>query len=106
MLYESMLKYSNDVLIKDAITAIFKTHLRAYELEDFTDDDVNYLVKRFSNIYKDYIIDSFKELDIQTITIEGKSYIMMEELMAKISNVLASKLAIEIILLELKSKVE
>jgi len=103
---ESMLKYSNDILIKDAITAILKTHLKAYDLENFIEDDINYLIKKFSNIYKDYIIDSFKELDIQIINVEGKNYIMMEELMTKVSNILASKLAIEIILLELKSKME
>ena len=41
---ESMLKYSNDILIKDAITAILKTHLKAYDLENFIEDDINYLI--------------------------------------------------------------
>ncbi len=101
-----MLKYSNEILIKDVVALIFKTHIKAYQIEDFDADDIDYLVKKFSNIYKDYIIDCFKELDIQTIRVEGKSYVPIDEIMIKVSNVLASKLAIEIILLELKSKME
>jgi len=101
-----MLKYSNEMLIKDIVALIFKTHIKAYALEYFTDEDVDYLVKKFSNIYKDYIIDCFKELDIQTVNVEGKDYVPIEEIMIKVSNILASKLAIEIILLELKSKME
>jgi len=38
--------------------------------------------------------------------VEGKDYVPIEEIMIKVSNILASKLAIEIILLELKSKME
>ena len=101
---ESILKYSNDVLLKDTIAIIFKTHMKAYGIEDFTDNDLEYIVNRFSSIYKNYIIDSFKELDIQTVYINGKNYVEIQELMSNVSNILASKLAIEILLLELKSK--
>ncbi len=102
---ESMLKYSNEMLIKDAIAFIFKTDIKAYKLENFVGDDIEYLIKKFSNVYEDYIMDSFKKLDIQTVTIEGKNYILMSELMSKVASILASKLAIEIILAELKFRI-
>lgn len=105
MTEESLLKYSRDLLVYDAINTMFRSYLTAIHY-DLTDDILDKLIKKYLVMYMDYIVKSFEELNLQTTQIGGKSYIIAEELMTKITNIVAAKLVAELLLVELRKKIQ
>lgn len=105
MTEESLLKYSRDLLVYDAINTMFRSYLTAIHY-DLTDDILDKLIKKYLVMYMDYIVQSFEELNLQTTQIGGKSYIIAEELMTKITNIVAAKLVAELLLVELRKKIQ
>lgn len=105
MTEESLLKYSRDLLVYDAINTMFRSYLTAIHY-DLTDDILDKLIKKYLVMYMDYIVQSFEELSLQTTQIGGKSYIIAEELMTKITNIVAAKLVAELLLVELRKKIQ
>jgi hypothetical protein len=104
MTKRSLLKYTKSLLVYDAIRTMFKAYIGALNLE-VSDSKINLLVDKFFEVYQDYVIDSFEELDIQVIEKDGANYIMIEELMAKIVNIVASKLTVELLLVEVRKDI-
>lgn len=105
MTEESLLKYSRDLLVYDAINTMFRSYLTAIHY-DLTDDILDKLIKKYLVMYMDYIVQSFEELNLQTTQIGKKSYIIAEELMTKITNIVAAKLVAELLLVELRKKIQ
>jgi len=82
---------------------MFKAYIEALHLE-VSDSRIDILVDKFFEVYQNYVMDAFEELDIQTCEIDGVNFITIEELMAKIVNIVASKLTVELLLVEVKNK--
>lgn len=98
----SISEYRKYVLVRDSIADIFKTYIEGYKIDDkLTTKDVEKLTDRFENEYKQYIMDTFVALDIQTTEKDGVSFIVVNELMSKIAGISASKLAAELLMIEL-----
>jgi len=96
----SISEYRKYVLIRDSIAEIFRTYIEGYKLE-LSDIEIEKLTDRFEKGYKQYIIDTFLELDIQTKEINGINHIVIDELMSKVAGVVASKLAAELLMIEI-----
>lgn len=105
MTEEGLLKYSRNLLVYDAVHTMFKSYLTAIHY-DIPDEELEKLVDKYLGMYNDYVVQSFEELDLKTIKTESKSYIMVEELMAKITNIVAAKLVAELLLVELRKKIQ
>ena len=104
MTEESLLKYSRKILVRDSILSIFKSYIKSYNLEsEISEEDLDKMVDYFSKTYMDYIIRGFEGLDIQTLNNE---YVTTNELMTKVAGMLASKLAAEILMLDIVLKYE
>ncbi len=100
-------EYTKNVLINDAIIAIFITYLKSFNIEEgFTDECLDKVVNKFTSIYHDYVTSTFEDLDIQTFKINDVNYIGIDELMIKVAGIIASKLAAEILLLEMIGKLK
>jgi hypothetical protein len=107
MAEESLLKYSRKILIKDSIINIFKSYINVYNLQTkISEKELDKMVDHFSDIYMDYIIRSFEELNIQIHDIDDAPYVAGNELMTKVAGMLASKLAAEILMLDIVLKYE
>ena len=101
----SISEYNKYVLIRDSITEIFKAYIEGYGLSDKINKiEIEKLINRFEKEYKQYVIDTFLELDIQTKEINGVNFIVIDELMAKVAGVVASKLAAELLMIELVNR--
>lgn len=104
---ESLKDYTKSVLIQDAIISIFITYLKSFHMEDeFTDERLDKVINKFTSMYHEYVTATFEDLDIQTFKIDGVNYIGVDELMLKIAGIIASKLASEILLLEIIGKLK
>jgi len=98
----SISEYRKYMMIKDSIAEIFQTYIIGYGLSDkLSSKDVERLADRFEKKYKDYVMDTFIELDIRTKEVGATNYIMVDELMSKVAGVIASKLAAEILMIEI-----
>ncbi len=107
MTEESLLKYSRKLLVHDSIISMFKSYIKSYSLgSKISEEDLHRMVSHFSEIYTDYITRSFEELDIQTLEVENAPRIVRNELMTKVAGMLASKLAVEILMLDIVLKYE
>jgi phage tail tube protein FII len=101
----SISEYRKYVLIKDSIAEIFKTYIEGYGLSGkLSNIEVEKLTDRFEKEYKQYIIDTFIELDIQVKEINGINYIVIDELMSKVAGVVASKLTAELLMIEIVNR--
>jgi len=104
---ESLKEYAKNLLIQDAIIAIFMTYLKLFNIEDnFSDERLDRVINKFTDMYHDYVTASFEDLDIQTLNLNGINYIGVDELMLKVAGVMSSKLAVEILLLEMIGKLK
>jgi len=102
---QSLKEFTKNMLLRDAIAAIFVTYLKNFNLEDkFDEERFEKLTNKFDSMYHDYVAATFEDLDIQTFQKDGINYIGIDELMLKIAGVVSSKLAVEILLLELIGK--
>ena len=107
MTEESLLKYSRKILVHDSIVSIFKSYIKSFNLEStISEKDLERMVDYFSDTYMDYIVRGFEGLDIQTLTLDDATYIATAELMTKVAGMLASKLAAEILMLDIILKYE
>lgn len=102
---ESLLKYTRGLLMYDSVNTAFKAYLDVIHY-DITDEKMEKLVERYLKIYKDYIIRSFEELDIQTITKGKENFIMVDELMLKVTRIVSAKLVAELLLVELRKEIK
>lgn len=101
----SISEYRKYVLVRDSIATIFKTYIEGYELDDkLTTKTVEKLTDKFEKEYKQYIMDTFIALDIQTKKIDGVNFIVIDELMSKVAGVVASKLAAELLMIEIVNR--
>ena len=101
---ESLLKYSRKLLVYDSVNTMFKSYLTALRY-DIPDDRLEELVKKYLDMYMDYVVRSFEELDLQTMQTHDNSYITTEELMSKVTNLMAAKLTAELLLVELRKEI-
>ncbi len=102
---ESIKEYTKNVLLQDAIVEIFRTYLKSFQIENMVSvERLDLLIDKFNDTYHEYIMGTFEDLDIQTLDIDGVTYIGVEELMIKIAGIISSKLAAEILLLEICEK--
>lgn len=107
MTENSIKEYTKNVLINDAIIAIFMTYLKSFNIEEeFTDERLDKVITKFNSMYHDYVTATFEDLDIQTFEVEGTNFIGVDELMLKIAGIISSKLASEILLLEMIGKLK
>jgi len=98
----SILEYKKYLTIRDSISEIFKTYIEGYGLSNkITSVEIEKLTDKFEKEYKRYITDTFIELDIKTIEIDGVSRIGIDELMSKVAGIVASKLAAELLMIEI-----
>lgn len=98
----SISEYRKYVVIRDSISDIFSTYIDGYGLTDkLNSKEIERLTNRFEQKYKKYIMDTFVELDIQITEMNGTNVIIIDELMAKVAGVVASKLAAELLMIEL-----
>ena len=101
----SIAEYRKYVLVRDSIADIFKSYIEGYKLDDkLTSKEVEKLTNRFEIEYKQYIMDTFVALDIQTIEKDGVDFIVIDELMSKVAGVVASKLAAELLMIEIVNR--
>ncbi len=100
-----LLKYSRDLLVYDAVNTMFRSYLTAIHY-DMSDERLAGLVEKYLDMYKDYVIKSFEELNIKTIQNRNKNYIMIDELMVKVTNIVAAKLVAELLLVELRKEIK
>ena len=101
----SIAEYRKYVLVRDSIADIFKSYIEGYKLDDkLTSKEVEKLTNRFEKEYKQYIMDTFVALDIQTIEKDGVDFIVIDELMSKVAGVVASKLAAELLMIEIVNR--
>ncbi len=101
---DSILDYTRRMLVYDSIFDIFESYANAYgliEQEKISKEQIEHMVKRFEEMYQDYIAEMFKELDVQIIKVNGKDFIEIEELMTKVAGISAAKLAVEILIIEI-----
>lgn len=105
MVEDSLLKYTRGLLIYDSVNTMFKAYLDAIHY-DITEEEMEKLVERYLEIYKDYIMRSFEELDIQTITKGKENFIMVDELMIKVTKIVSAKLIAELLLVELRKEIK
>jgi len=104
---ESLKEYTKNVMLQDAIISIFMTYIQSFGIEDeFSDERFEKLTKKFSGMYHEYVTATFEDLDIQTFNKNGINYIGVDELMLKIAGIISSKLAAEILLLEMIGKLK
>lgn len=102
---ESITEYTKNVILQDAIVEIFRTYLKSFQIENRVPRErLDILVEKFNDTYHEYITGTFEDLDIQTLELDGVTYIGVEELMIKIAGIISSKLAAEILLLEMCEK--
>jgi hypothetical protein len=98
----SISDYIKYVSIKDSIAEIFRTYIEGYGLgEKINNEEIELMTDRFEKEYQKYVMDTFLELDIQTKEINGTTFIVVDELMTKVAGVIASKLAAELLMIEL-----
>lgn len=103
----SIKEYAKNVIIQDAIISIFLTYLKTFDIEDdFSKERLDKIIDKFTGMYQDYVTATFRDLDIQTFEIDKINYIGVDELMLKIAGLTASKLAVEILLLEMLDKLK
>jgi hypothetical protein len=101
----SISEYRKYMLIRDSIAEIFKGYIEGYELSDkFSNVEIKKLTDRFEKEYKQYVMDTFIALDIQTREIDGVNHIVVKELMSKVAGVVSSKLAAELLMIEIVNK--
>ena len=101
----SIAEYRKYVLVRDSIAEIFKSYIEGYRLSDkLTSKEVEKLTDRFEKEYKQYIMDTFVALDIQTTEKDGVDFIVIDELMSKVAGVVASKLAAELLMIEIVNR--
>jgi len=101
----SISEYNKYVIIRDTIAEIFKTYIEGYKLVDkFNNVEIEKLTNRFEKEYERYVTDTFEELDIQIEEINGVNHIVVHELISKVAGVVASKLAAELLMIELVNK--
>jgi hypothetical protein len=105
MTEDGLLKYSRDLLVYDAVHTMFKSYLTALHY-DLPDEQLKKMIEKYLNMYHGYVVQSFDELNLQTVKTESKSYIMVDELMAKITNIVAAKLVAELLLVELRKEIQ
>jgi len=105
MTEDGLLKYSRDLLVYDAVHTMFKSYLTAIHY-DLPDKQLEKMIEKYLNMYMDYVVQSFEELNLQAIKTESKSYIMMDELMTKVTNIVAAKLVAELLLVELRKEIQ
>lgn len=104
---ESLKDFTKSVLLRDAIAAIFITYLKGFHLEDeFDDERFDKLTDKFDSMYHEYVTSTFEDMDIQTFQKDGIRFIGVDELMLKVAGIISSKLACEILLLELMGKLK
>lgn len=104
---ESIKQFSKGVLVQDAIINIFRTYLQTFHLDvEISDDRLDLLIDKFTERYQVYIIKSFEDLEIQVQQVSQTEYILVGELMLKVAGLLASKLAAELLLLEVTGKLD
>jgi phage tail tube protein FII len=98
----SISEYRKYVVIRDSISEIFATYIDGYGLADkLNSKEIERLTNKFEQKYKKYIMDTFVELDIQITEMNGTNVIIIDELMVKVAGVVASKLAAELLMIEL-----
>jgi len=101
----SITEYRKYMLIRDAIAELFRTYIEEYGLsKKLNGVEIEKFIDRFEKEYKRYVTDTFVELDIQTIEVDGINTIMVNELMTKIAGIVSSKLAIELLMFEIVNK--
>jgi len=102
---ESIKEYAKNVILQDAIVEIFRTYLKSFQIEDRVPRErLDLLIKKFNDTYHEYVTGTFEDLNIQTLQIDEVTYIGVEELMIKIAGIISSKLAAELLLLEMCEK--
>jgi hypothetical protein len=107
MTQNNLKEYAKGVIIQDAIISIFLTYLKTFDIEDdFSKERLDKIIGRFTDMYHGYVAATFEDLDIQTFTIGEINYIGVDELMLKIAGLTASKLAVEVLLLEMLGKLK
>jgi len=105
MTEEGLLKYSRDLLVYDAVHTMFKSYLTALH-HDLPDEQLGKMIEKYLNMYMDYVVQSFEELDMKTIKYRNNNYIMIDELMTKVTNIVAAKLVAELLLVELRKEIK
>ncbi len=98
----SILEYRKYVLVRDSIADIFRTYVTGYKLDNkLTTQDIERLTDTFEKEYKQYVMDIFVALDIQTKEKDGVNVVVVEEFMAKVAGMASAKLAAELLMIEL-----
>lgn len=98
----SISEYRKYMMVQDSIADMFQTYVDGYGLNDvLTPEDVEKLIAIFEEEYKQYVMDIFVALDIQTKEKNGVKLIVAEELMSKIAGVASAKLAAELLLIKI-----
>ena len=99
---DSLLKYTRKILLRDSINSIFKSYIRSYNLETkISNERLEEMIDHFIEIYKDYIDRVFEELDLMMTRTGDVTYLDMEELMTKMTGIIASRLVVELLLLDI-----
>ncbi len=101
---EGILDYTRRILVSDSIFDMFESYANAYGLienEKISKEQIEHMVKRFEDMYQDYIAEIFKELDVQVTKVGDQEFIEIGELMTKVAGVSAAKLAVEILIIEI-----
>jgi hypothetical protein len=102
---KSIKEYAKNVILQDAIVEIFRIYLKSFQIEDRVPRErLDLLIKKFNDTYHEYVTGTFEDLNIQTLQIDEVTYIGVEELMIKIAGIISSKLAAELLLLEMCEK--
>jgi hypothetical protein len=105
MTEDSLLTYSRGLLVYDSVNTMFRSYLTAIHY-NITNERLDELVKKYLDMYMDYVVRSFEELDLQTMQTHDNSYITTEELMSKVTNLVAAKLVAELLLVELRKEIQ
>lgn len=101
---ESLLKYSRNLLVYDAVHTMFKAYLAAIHY-DIPNERLEELIDKYLEMYNDYVIQSFEELDLKLVQTKEKKYMLIDELMVKVTNIVAAKLVAELLLVELRKEI-
>jgi len=71
MTEDGLLKYSRDLLVYDAVHTMFKSYLTAIHY-DLPDEQLEKMIEKYLNMYMDYVVQSFDELNLKTIKTESR----------------------------------
>lgn len=105
MAEDGLLKYTRELLVYDAVNTMFRSYINALHY-DVSEEKLKELIDKYLDMYQDYVIQSFEELNMQTIESNNKQFIMIDELMAKVTNIVAAKLVAELLLVELRKEIQ